>query len=154
MRKVIYYSKVLRAASYSAPSRCARSGACDPAVFPPEKISPDSLAAGREHAGWDDCFLQLLFVPLLLLLTNLSSPSSALFYDDDSVPFDLLPPLRIPQHLSDFSSSVSSFCSMCLMPVLRVLRWRGAGSDCPVSQTRSACNRLPALPEASHLQGL
>lgn len=31
-------------------------------MFPPEKISPDSLAAGREHAGWDVCFLQLLFV--------------------------------------------------------------------------------------------
>lgn len=61
-RKVIYYSKVLRAASYSAASLSARSGTCDPTVFPPEKISPDSLAAGREHAGWDVCFLQLLFV--------------------------------------------------------------------------------------------
>lgn len=64
MRKVIYYSKVLRAACYSSASGSARSGACDPAVFSPEKISPDSLAAGREHAGWDVCFLQLPFVSL------------------------------------------------------------------------------------------
>lgn len=151
MRQVIYYSKVLRAASYSAASRSARSGACDPAMFAPEKISPDSLAAGREHAGWDVCFLQLLFVFHDFSSTNLSSPSSALLYDDDSLSFDLLPPIHIPVHLSDFFSSISSFCSLCVMPVLRVLRRRGAGSDCPVSQTRSSCSWLPALPEARHL---
>lgn len=116
-RKVIYYSKVLRAASYSEASRSARSGACDPTVFPPEKISPDSLAAGREHAGWDVCFLRLLFVSALddFSSTSLSSPSSSLFvYDDDSLPFDLLPPIYIPVRPSDFFSSVWFFPSSSL----------------------------------------
>lgn len=62
MRKSYLLFKSLKGSLYSAASRSARSGACDPTVFPPEKISPDSLAAGREHAGWDVCFLQLLFV--------------------------------------------------------------------------------------------
>lgn len=71
LHRVIYYSKVLRADSYSVAPGSARSGTCDPAVFSPEKISPDSVAAGREHAGWDVCFLPLLFVSMTFFSTNL-----------------------------------------------------------------------------------
>lgn len=58
--------------------------------------------------------------------TSLSSPSSSLFvYDDDSLPFDLLPPIYIPVRPSDFFSSVCFFFLLLLFPL------RGASAPCP-----------------------
>ena len=105
--------KVLRAASYSTVSYSAWSEACDPCMFPPEKISPDSLLEGEYML--DGMFV--FFICSVSLHSPFLHPFPSLlaaFYDDSlfSSRFNVWSPS--PIYICFFSFLNFSLCSSFL----------------------------------------
>lgn len=104
--------KVLRAASYSTVSYSAWSEACDPCMFPPEKLSPDSLLEGEYML--DGMFV--FFICSVSLHSPFLHPFPSLlaaFYDDSlfSLRFNVWSPSPIYICYFFFSSLSFSLCS-------------------------------------------
>lgn len=115
--------KVLRADSYSTVSYSAWSRACDPCMFSPEKISPDSLLEGEYMLdGMFVFFICSLSLPRVFLHPFFSLLCA--FYDDSFFSLRVSvwspSPIYISVPFSDFFSFCFSFCfglsAVSLMP--------------------------------------
>ncbi len=127
--------KVLRATSYSTVAYSAWSRACDPCMFAPEKISPDSLLEGEYML--DGMFV--FFICSLSLHRLFLHPFPSLlcsFYDDSifSLSFSVWSPSPIYMSVpsSDFSPSHSAllFVSVSLL----LLSHHRVSALCPVGE--------------------
>lgn len=152
--------KVLRATSYSTVSYSAWSRACDPCMFPPEKISPDSSLEGK----------YMLYGKFVFFICSLSLHSLFLhafpsllcsFYDNSffSMRFNVWSPspiyISVPLLISLLLTlPFFLILSFCCSSVLCVLWGRGPDSVHPVSPARSPCSWLPAPPKACHFQSM
>lgn len=119
--------KVLRAASYSTVSYSAWSEACDPCMFPPEKLSPDSLLEGEYML--DGMFV--FFICSVSLHSPFLHPFPSLlaaFYDDSlfSLRFNVWSPS--PIYICYFCSAPSA--SHCALHFLCL----SVSALCPVAE--------------------